>query len=190
MVLGTGASYLGGGIAKDIGLGAALMTFDVKLGGYVTPHFGIMAGVQAGVGAMWEGCSDTCANAVHYQIPIVAQYAFKDRSQGAYVEGGLGILSTYLASTDSKTQPELPPEALRLSAPVDVKLGVGYRIPVSAARDKAATGAFDIRLGADVGQFRKLEYTTVVGSVAGDIASERQATHFTLGFSAGYHFAP
>ncbi len=190
MVVGTGVSYLGGAIAKDIDLGAALVTFDLKLGGYVTPHFGLMAGLQVGVGAMWEGCSDTCANAGHFQLPIVAQYAFKDRSQGPYVEGGLGLLSTYVASTDSKTQSDSPPEKLGLSSPVDVKLGVGYRIPVSAARDKASTSAFDIRLGADFGQFRKLSYETVVGSIEGDIASDRQATHFFVGLSAGYHITP
>ena len=190
MVLGTGLSYLGGAAVKDLGLGAALVTFDLKLGGYVTPHLGIMGGLQAGVGSMWEGCVDTCANAGHFQIPVVVQYAFKDRSQGAYVEGGLALLSTYVASTDSKTQSDLPPEKLALSSPFDLKLGVGYRIPVSTAKDKPSTSAFDIRLGADVGQFRTVAYENIAGSVEGDIASDRQATHFNIGLSAGYHISP
>jgi len=190
MAVGTGFNYLGGAVAKDIDLGAALVTVDLKLGGYVTPHVGIMAGLQVGVGSMWDGCSDTCGSAGHLQFPIVVQYAFKDRSQGAYVEGGLGLLSTYVASTDSRTQSDVPPEKLSLSSPVDVKVGVGYRIPVSAARDKASTSAVDIRLAADVGQFRKLAYENIAGSVEGDIASDRQATHFIIGLSAGYHFAP
>ena len=190
MTLGSGGSYVGGAIVKDLAFGAGLVTFDLKLGGYITPHVGILAGVQGGFGALFEGCSGTCSKAVHYQIPIVAQYAFQDRSQGAYLEGGIGIVSTYRASTDSEKNPHQTPESLEASSPIDFKLGVGYRIPISAVRDKVATGAFDLRLGADLGQFKKIEYRTVGVELAGDVVSERQAMHFALGFSAGYHFAP
>ena len=190
MTLGSGGSYVGGAIVEGVALGAGLVTFDLKLGGYITPHVGILAGVQGGFGALFEGCSGTCSKAVHYQIPIVAQYAFEDRTKGAYLEGGIGIVSTYRASTDSEKNPDQAPESLEASAPFDFKLGVGYRIPISAVRDKVATSAFDLRLGADLGQFKKIDYRTVGVELAGDVVNDRQAMHFALGFSAGYHFAP
>ena len=188
MVIGSGASFMGGQIAKDLPIAAGLVSFDLKLGGYITPHFGLMAGVQAGYGALFDGCSGTCVNAVHYQLPIVAEYAFKDRRRGAYIEGGIGILSTYLASTGDSSDD--PPETLEVSSPVDFKLGVGYRLPSAASPGKTATSALDLRLGVDLGQFKKLEYGSIAGDVAGDIVSDRQAMHFAIGLSAGYYFAP
>ena len=44
-----------------------------------------------------------------------------------------------------------------MSAPFDLKLGVGYRVPLGA-NDKVSTTGLDIRLGVDLGQFTKLEY--------------------------------
>lgn len=190
LAFGGGVSVVGGSIAEDIGLGGLLTTLDVKAGAYFTPRFGVLAGVQAGYGLLWEGCSETCLNAVHYQFPVVAQYAFEDRRRGVYVEGGFGFVSTYLASTDSSKQPDVPTETLSLSTPFDFKLGVGYRIPGPSQDGKPATNAVDIRLGIDFGKFRSLEYKSIVGEVEGDIRSERQATHFNIGLNAVYHFAP
>lgn len=190
MVIGSGLGFVGGEMGKDLSMAAGLVTFDLKFGAYVTTHFGIMAGLQAGYGALFEGCRDTCTNAIHYQLPIVAQYAFQDRSRGAYIEGGLGLFSTYLASTNTSSNPEKSPEALEVASPIDFKLGVGYRFPDKARPNKAATGALDLRFGVDLGTFKKLEYQSVGLDVAGDIPSDLQAMHFALGLSAGYHFAP
>ncbi|MBX3207321.1 MAG: hypothetical protein KF764_19900 [Labilithrix sp.] len=188
LTIGSGAGFLGGEAVEGIDIASALVTFDVKLGGYLTPQFGIMAGLQGGYGALIEGCAGTCSNGYAYQIPVVAQYAFKDRSRGAYVEGGLALFTTYGGSTKSDSGDS--PEALKVSAPVDFKVGAGYRFPMGAASDKAATTALDLRFGADLGQFKKVEYSSVGGSVDGDIASAHQAMHFALGLSVGYHFAP
>jgi hypothetical protein len=187
LVLGSGASFLGGKIAEGIDIAAGLVTFELKVGAYITPHFGIMGGVQGGYGALFEGCAGTCSNAYHYQLPLVAQYAFTDRTRGAYLEGGLALLSTYGGSTAPRHQ---SPETLEGSMPVDLKVGAGYRVPIGRATEKAAMSALDLRVGVDLGQFKRVEYGSVVGEVAGDIADDRQAMHFALGLSVGWHFTP
>lgn len=188
--LGTGLSVLGGSIAEDFDVGAMLATFEIQAGVYVTPKFGLLAGVKGGYGALTSGCAGSCTNAFAYQFPLVAQYAFTDRSRGAYLEGGLALLTTYLASTDTRANPGASPELLTFSAPADFKLGLGYRVPVGATAKKAATSALDLKLGVDFGQFKSLEYRNVRASVAGDIVSARQAGHTTVGLTVGYHFSP
>lgn len=188
LTFGSGLSYLGGDLAKTAPIGAAQLTFDVRIGGYFTERFGVMAGVQGGYGAMFEGCSSTCSNAFSYQIPIVAQYSLRDRRRGVYFEGGLGLLSTYGGSSGKDAS---SPEALEVVSPVDLKLGIGYRFaridPTSA---KDTTTGVDMRLGMDVGQFDRVEYHSVDGSVDGDIRPEMKAMHFAFGLSVGYHFTP
>jgi hypothetical protein len=187
LTLSSGLGSLNGKIGEGLGVGAMFLTVDLKLGAYVTSHLGFLAGVQGGYGFMYEGCAGSCTNAFTYQLPIVAQYAFEDRRRGAYVEGGLALLTTYAASTDTKAHPDASPETLAMSAPIDLQLGVGYRI---APRDSKRNDSLDLRFGMDVGQFKSVEYGSVAGEVAGDIASERQAMHFALGLTVGYHFVP
>ncbi len=188
LVLGSGLGFLGGKAAEGIDVSAGLVTFDLQLGAYVSQHVGIMAGVRGGYGALIDGCAGSCTKAFAYHLPVVVQYALKDRSRGAYFEGGLALFTTYGGSTDTASGDS--PETLKVSAPIDLKLGAGYRIPMNATPEKAATTAFDLRFGVDLGQFKSLEYGSVAGSVKGDVLSERQAMHFALGLSAGYHFSP
>ena len=189
LVLGSGLGFLGGKAAEGIDVSAGLLTFDLQLGAYVSQHVGFMAGVRGGYGALIDGCAGSCTKAFAYQLPVVAQYAFNDRSRGAYLEGGLALFTTYGGSTDTATTGDSP-ETLKVSAPIDLKLGAGYRIPMGATAEKASTTAFDLHFGLDLGQFKSLEYGSVAGSVKGDVLSERQAMHFALGLSAGYHFSP
>lgn len=189
VTVGSGLAYLGGSAAQSIPLAGAQMTFDLRVGGYLTNHFGILAGVQGGYGALFEGCSSVCSNAYSYQLPVVAQYALRDRRRGVYFEGGLAFLSTYGASTGKE---EKTPEALELAANADFKLGVGYRIasqPEPRAQKDVMTGV-DIRFGVDFGEFKRLEYRTVGANVAGDIAPTKTDTHYAFGLSVGYHFTP
>lgn len=190
LVFGTGASLLGGSIADRLGVGAALMTVELKLGGYITQHFGVMGGVKGGYGALTAGCSGDCTNAFSYQFPVVAQYAFHDRSRGFYVEGGLALVTTYAASTDTTKHPEQSPETIKVSAPVDLELGVGYRLPTASKPEQAATSGFDLHVTLDIGQFKSFQYKSVRGDVSGDIAGDKQALHVAVGLGVGYHFAP
>ncbi len=189
LTVGSGVAYLGGNAAQSVAVSGAQVTFDIRLGGYLTNRFGILAGAQGGYGALFEGCSSVCSNAYSYQLPVVAQYALRDRRRGVYFEGGLAFLSTYGASTGKD---EKSPETLELASSFDFKLGIGYRIagqPEPSTRKDVATG-MDIRLGLDVGEFKRLEYRSVGGDVAGDIAPSKADTHFALGLAVGYHFTP
>jgi len=191
LVLGISSGFtgLGGSLAEGAGVGAPLITFGLSVGGYVTRHVGLIAGVQGGYGALTAGCAGDCANAFAYQIPLVAQYAFEDRSRGVYVEGGFALLTTYGGSTDTKKNPDASPETIKMSAPFDLKLGAGYRVSLGP-KNKVSTTGLDLRLGVDLGQFTSLEYRSVGVDVSGEIASDKRALHVAVGFGVAYHFSP
>ncbi len=174
LTLSSGLSYVGGQIAQDLTLAGALMTFDVRVGAYVTPHVGIFSGVHGGYGGLFEGCAGPCS-AHHYQVPVVAQYAVVDRTRGLYVEGGLALLSTLGASSAEGEAPE----AFTVSTPMDVKIGIGYRI----------NGA-ELRLGADLGRFENVKYVSSIAKVEGEVAADRRELHVGVGLSVGYQFMP
>ena len=52
-----------------------------------------------------------------------------------------------------KEHPNASPETIEMSAPFDLKLGVGYRMPLGP-NDKVSTSGLDIRLGVDSGNSR------------------------------------
>lgn len=184
--LGMGFVGLGGSLLSDVGVGAALASMDLRLGGYVTPHIGLMAGVQGGYGGLSAGCAGTCSNALHVQLPVVVQYAFIDRVRGVYVEAGVGILSTLWASTG--VDDDGPVETLKASTPFDYKLGAGYRFALAAPPGKVATKALDLRLNVDLGQYRSIDYRTAVGEISGDIADGMRAMHVAVGLNLAYQF--
>lgn len=184
--MSSGPTVLAGQIAEGLAVGGVLATFNLRLGGYVTPHVGILAGLQGGYGALLDGCSGLCDKAFSYQIPVVVQYAFRDRRRGAYVDAGLAFVSTYSASTNKPGAAE----KIEMSSPVDIKLGAGYRFGLKNTTNKAEAQALDLRFGLDFGKFKKLSYQTTVGSVEGDIVDARQASHYAIGLSVGYQFAP
>ncbi|MDB4944832.1 MAG: hypothetical protein JWP97_4366 [Labilithrix sp.] len=186
---GTGFTGLGGSIAEGLGVGAPLATVSLRLGAYVTRHVGLMAGVQGGYGGLTAGCAGSCTNALAFQIPVVAQYAFEDRSRGVYLEGGVALLTTYAGSTDIEEHPDASPEVIKMSAPFDLKLGIGYRAPTGPS-DKASKSGMEIRLGVDVGQFTSLEYSSESVDEKGEIPSEKRAFHVAVGIVVGYQFAP
>ena len=182
LTLDSGAAFLGGQITKQAPIAGAQMTLDLRIGAYFTEHFGVLAGVQAGHGALFAGCAAKCTNAVSYQIPIVAQYSLTDRRRGLYFDAGLGLLSTYAASTPKE---ESSVETIEVRSIADAKLGVGYRF----GRNDSATG-MDLRFGADVGQFDKVDYRSRAGNVDGDIQPEMKALHYAFALTVGYHFTP
>lgn len=184
LTIGSGASFLGGQAAQGVDVAGGQMTFELRMGAYFTRHVGIVAGAQGGYGFLAKGCSSHCENAVSYQFPLLVQFAPRDRQRGVYFEAGFAALPTYLASTDGKGGGS--PETLSLSAPIDWKLGVGFRVP----RKDSNKGAFDVRLGIDLGKFDHVESRTVNGDAVGDIAPNKMAMHFALGLSAGWHFTP
>lgn len=186
--LTSGANVMTGRILEGVDAGAVQFTIGAKAGYYVTPHLGFLAGLQGGYGGMWEGCAGTCTNAFSFQVPVLAQYAFGDRTRGAYVDGGVALFSRYMAMNDTKEHPEEASEKLSMTTPFDFKLGAGYRIAQGASADKAASKAIDMRLGLDIGQFKTISYEVGSAKVDGDIVSEKQALHFVIGLSVGATF--
>jgi len=187
LTFGSGPNYVGGAVGEGFTIGSVQMTFELKMGAYITRHFGVMGGVQAGYGKLASGCTGECS-AYAYQLPIVAQYAFQGRRRGAYLEGGLGILSTLgaVASGDSKSS-----ESLQTRSPVDLKLGVGFRFaPTDPNAKKDTTSGYDIRFAFDLGQYKEFEYSAGGRGVKGDIDESKQRFHYGIGLFFGYHFTP
>lgn len=177
-----GTTVLGGQLSRSRDAGAALATINAKVGFYVTPQVGIFAGLQGGYGASWgDGCNK-CINAFSFQLPVQVQYAFADRSRGAYVDGGLAFFTMYGAHTNEGRE-----RSMVLRAPVDVKLGIGYRFGRGATAEKAAPQALDLRFGLDLGRFSSVGGKG--GGAEGEISDSRQAMHYAFGFSIGSSWA-
>jgi hypothetical protein len=186
-----GMTVLGGGIAQTWNVGAILSNVELKLGGYLSPHVGIMAGIQGAYGTATAGCVNRCGSAVAFQFPIVSQYAFQDRTRGVFLEAGIAVLPTYLASSgDSQDYPRKAPETLTVSAPFDVKLGLGYRIAGAAEAGKAANASLEIRFGVDIGEFKSVQYATGSQRLDLEIDSEKRTLHGAVFIGLGYQYAP
>lgn len=186
--LGSGAQFTGGELALGSGLGAAIATVDVEVGVYVTPHVGILGGIRLGyLGYTTAGPCDGCT-ASTFQLPLVVQYAFEGRQQGAYLEGGLGLLSAVAARTPG----DASPLTLRAAAGADVKLGAGYRIAQTAKDGKRPLlpGALDIKASFDVGRYSTLGLEQSSKSTEVDIVEEKRSMHFTAGLTLAYLVTP
>jgi hypothetical protein len=189
--LSAGLGVLTGEIAKRVDVGGAYATLEGRAGYFVTPHLGIFAGVQGGYGGLWSGCSGTCDNALSFQFPVGMEYAFADRTRGVFVDAGAAVLSTYLASTKADANgTDDSPETLTMSTPFDFKIGAGYRFGPFGSSTKDAKQSIELRLGVDFGQFKSVEYKSVLSDVDGDISDSRQAFHYVVGLSVGTSLAP
>lgn len=189
LTIGMGARYLGGRIAQAVPVNGVVADLDFRIGAYITKRIGIVGGITAGSGGLGSGCVNDCSNAIHFRLPVVAQYAFVDRTRGLYVEAGAAFASSLLASTDSKKNPGVPPETLALFSPIDAEVGLGYRFPLNATETKAARSTFDLRLSGNFGQYQNIDSGRVQGSFSGPIPSEQRDFHFGVGLGLAYHFA-
>lgn len=184
--LGSGMRYLGGGITQDVDVAGAFFDFDARIGVYLNQHVGVFAGAEVGAGSLMKGCAGDCSDAVRFAFPVTVQVAFVDRVRGPYVEGGLVLAPTYMGATPSDSASL--PETLKVSAPVDGRLGVGYRIPVKSAFG-GLHSALDLHFGLDFGKFASVDYGSVAGDVSGDIASSESALHYAFALDLDWHFA-
>jgi hypothetical protein len=177
--LGGGALYTGGELGAKVDLAAVVATLDLGVGAYLTPHLGVLGGVRLGyAGFATAGCDGCTART--FQLPVVVQYAFDGRQKGAYLEGGLGLLQLVsMKTSDGKA-------SLDATAGADVKIGVGYRV-LQSSKDKALLpGAIDLKLGADIGRYSAVELKEGSVGTKADIAEEKRALHYTVGFTLAY----
>jgi hypothetical protein len=167
----------------DFGPGAGVA---LTLGGYLTPHVGVLGGFRGtfghdGVSGCHNGITkDSNCGGSTLQIPLLVEYAFVNRRSGLYARGGVGLFTTYKAYGDagkysfSNDYPEL-------------KAGIGYRIEGGPAK-----GLFglDVFVDGDVGKFTSLSAHTASGGVDGDVASDKRAYHAMIELGVGIHFSP
>lgn len=170
---GTGAlvpatSFMAGGDALGPGI-----SFDVRLGAYVTPHFGFLGGFRGSYGHKQGGCGDGCSG-YSLQVPLLVQLALKDRNHGLYGELGFGFGTTYGVSGGGTT--------ITFSTPVEFKLGTGYRIN---RPDSSFTA--DINLGMDVGKMKSADLSS--GSFNGSGPIVDAPTHVVVALSLITHFS-
>lgn len=175
---GTSTGALLGRAAVAAPVGAIYAALDLKVSYYATTHVALQAGLRAGSGFDVAGCDD--CRSTHFQVPVVSQYAFDDRSRGLYLDGGIGILSTLAMKAEG--------ERLTFRSPVVLKLGIGYRMPIKKVQGRADNQAIDVRLGFDWGSFASASYERGPAEASADIA--RRAAHYDIGLGASYAFMP
>lgn len=157
-------------------ISAGFSSISGAAGYYFTDHVGALVGLKFGFGAAFE-CPTTCTTASTWQIPVTLQYAFQDRTRGAYLEGGLGLLSGVhmnLKGADAN---------LELTTPVEAKLGAGYRWKSQQGKVTQATLLY---AGVDVGEYSSFTVSAGDRRVAGDIASK--AMHVSFSAGVGFQF--
>jgi hypothetical protein len=170
--------------ASSFGAGVG---FGALFGVYATEHLGVLGGFSGSVSHQgYSDCKvkDDCKG-TRFQLPVVAQYALRNRKEGLYFQGGLGFASTFTIRVDGDGY-------LTVSSPFDVKLGLGYRVPAGIfgpPRDKPSRSGVDLFAGFDLGQFQHVSASSRrSGELDSDIA--RPAMHYLLEIGAAFHWTP
>lgn len=171
-VLAPASSFAPG--TRTIGPGIA---FDLRLGGYATPHVGILVGFRGSFGHDSAICGDACDKGYSLQVPVMLQFAQKDRARGLYGEIGLGFGTTYGGSGKGVTY--------ELSSPLELKLGVGYR--VAGANGARRNATLDLNFGMDIGKVDHAKLTASTVKYDGSI--DDASTHVVVACSLIAHFS-
>jgi hypothetical protein len=153
------------------------VSFDLRLGTYLSPHFGVLVGFRGSYAHSGGLCGDGCSKGYSYQAPVMLQFAQRDRTRGVYGEMGLGFGTTYGGSGDDFM--------LQLSTPVEFKSGIGYRLP--AANDARRPATLDLNLAMDVGTMRNVKARA--GGVSFEGSLDDAPTHVVIALSLISHFS-
>lgn len=156
--------------ARPLGPG---VSFDGRLGYYMTPHIGLVVGLRGSDGHRVPGCGGDSCDGYSVQAPVILQFAGTDRARGVYSEVGVGLGTTYGAGG-----------VYKLSSPAELKLGLGYRF--AGAGGARRTIALDLNLGADIGSITSAEVHTGSGSYSGSVDGN---THLVVALSLISHFS-
>lgn len=153
------------------------VSFDVRVGTYATPHLGVLVGFRGSYGHSGGLCGDECSKGYSLQVPLMLQFAQRDRTRGAYLELGLGFGTTYGGSGDGFTY--------ALSTPIEFKSGIGYRL--SGANDARRRLTLDLNLGMDIGSMSHAKLRA--GDVSYDGPIDKAPTHVVVALSLISHFS-
>lgn len=176
------ASGLGLG---DFGPGASS---TLSIGYYVTPHIGLIGGVRGSYGHRGvSGCSSSDRSCGGYtiQVPLMVEYAPSGRTRGFFLDGGIGLFTTYAVYSDAGT--------LTATSPVEAKLGVGYRwepVLPSPQGPKHTGWGVELYANVDMGQFSHLEGSSPDGDFSGDVASDKKAIHAAFDVGLAVYWGP
>lgn len=170
-VLAPTSSFVPG--VRTLGPGAS---FELALGYYATPHFGILAGIRGSYGHTLRGCSGSCGEGYSYQVPVMFQLAAQDRTRGVYAGAGIGLATTYGGKAGSSA-------SYTMTSPVEAKLALGYRF--AGAGGVRPTTTVDLNFGMDIGSIDKVEVQAADGTTAS--ASGDTPTHVVVALSLLLH---
>lgn len=171
-VLAPASSFAPG--SSTFGPGVA---FDLRLGGYATPHFGVLVGFRGSFGHDSNICGDACDKGYSLQVPVMLQFAQNDRARGLYGEIGLGFATTYGGSGHGVTY--------ELTSPIELKLGTGYRVAGANGARRSVT--LDLNFGIDIGTVDHAKLTA--GTATYDGAIDSASTHVVVACSLISHFS-
>ncbi len=182
-ILVPAGEYVAGAGMSSFGPGAG---FAVALGFHPMRHFGVLFGFRGSYGhAGFDGCdpnaSDASCGGYSLQVPVMLEYDAVDRTRGFFLQGGLGLFTSYHAYGDATTMSFSNDFA-------EYKAAVGWRFPLRHDEARVSSMGMEIFAGADFGQFASGEVHDVDGDVAGPI--DARAWHYTFELGVGTHFTP
>jgi hypothetical protein len=160
--------------------------FSLTLGLYPVRHFGVLFGFRGSYGhSGFDGCdasaSDASCGGYSVQVPAMLEYDVVDRTRGLFLQGGLGLFTSYHAYGDATTMTLTNNFA-------EYKAAVGWRIPFRHDEARPSPMGLEIFAGADFGEFASAEVHDVNGDFSGSITTP--AWHYTFEIGVGAHFTP
>jgi hypothetical protein len=163
----SGLGMQGFGTGQGIGFAA---------GYYLTRNVGLLAGGRYTFNHDgFENCRSGCSG-MTLQLPVLVEYATRDRKSGLYMQGGFGVLTRYSASVGTE-------EMIFSNDLLEYKLGVGYRFGLGP---RPTEWSIDVGLGADFGQFNRAEVKTTRGDASASI--DTKAWHAAFGLSVAIFY--
>jgi hypothetical protein len=180
----SGQYFNGAGVGMDtFGPGSAIA---LSLGFHPFRHLGILVGARGSFGhAGIDGCDTNASNAscggYSLQVPVMIELDATDRTRGFFVQGGVGLLTSYTAYGAGGTMNFTNDFA-------EYKAAVGWRHPFDRGEARSSWLGLEIFVGADVGQFANADIHTDEGTAAGSI--DARAWHYVFEGGVGMHFTP
>jgi hypothetical protein len=174
--------YVTGAGMSSFGPGSAI---SLLFGFHATRHVALVLGVRGSFGHDgFSGCDttsyDPSCGGYSLQVPVLLEYDATDRVRGFFVQGGVGLFTSYHAFGPGTT--------LTVSDTLDYKAQLGWRIPIPGAAGKPSPIGLEIFGGADFGQFSSAEIQDGDSDVAGSVVAP--AWHYAFEIGVGAHFTP
>ena len=165
---GSGETLLGGA------------SLEAHVGYYFMSHLGVVRGFRGSLGHQIRGCSDSdkCSG-YSLQVPVMLEIAANHRARGFYGAAGVGLLTTYSTSAGDVTA--------TLHSPLELKLGVGYRVGSGNKSAFERMLAVDINAGVDIGRVTSADLQVGSNEASGSI--DNPTVHVVVALGVSGHFS-